>query len=126
MSTYDHTHTFTGTQVWPSTTIDQMLITPPKEPSMAAQVAKERTDRRERARVKRIYSRLDEFKLDEAEAGQVIAFYVGRDDDVTWFAATCTKPGVWSVTDGPRGVALEDLFAWMIDRDVDPNDISVW
>lgn len=74
-------------------------------------------------RIDAIYEALDMLHLNDLSDCSVIRFDVPGHDPKTYVALFVA--GRWWATGGtaPNGVSLEDLFAWMIRKNVDPATV---
>lgn len=91
-------------------------------------VKAERAEARERQRIERLYEAWDAAGLDGTADGTVVRFTwnIDRPDahDYT-YAALCVDQH-WYVTGrtSPNGLASEDFIAWLIGKDIEPDDVT--
>jgi len=108
----------------------------PKEPEMTTtqKIAAERKEARERARLEALYTRFDNLMLDDLPDQSLLIFYtpaLRKDTRRLTYAALGLRIGQdgalrWWITgrDGLNGGGTEDLLAWLIQRSVNPDDIT--
>lgn len=123
MSSYWTTNTSYPSQWW---------TTPPtqrvKEEPMTVleRINRERHESMERRRIEKLYEALDVLDLDSLGEGSVLRFNIEDGSDMKTYAVLHAGERWWA-TGGtaPNGVGLEDLLAWMIAKNVNPNEIEV-
>ena len=105
-------------------------LTTPKEPPMTIleQMRKERKEAIERQRIERVYAAYDEFNLDRLYDGTVLVFtWTPEGTDKTYTYAALRTGEKWYVTgrESPNGLDVEDFVAWLIGKDIEPDDLEV-
>ncbi|MET0911438.1 MAG: hypothetical protein ABWZ99_18380 [Ilumatobacteraceae bacterium] len=102
-----------------------------KEPMTTLdKVRAERKEQRERERIERIYDEFDSSGLAEAPDGTVLVFLWVPDADrptKTYCYAALRTHDKWYVTgrESPNGLDTEDFVAWLIAKDIEPDDLEV-
>jgi hypothetical protein len=101
-----------------------------KEPEMTIleQMRKERKEAIERQRIERVYAAYDEFNLDRLYDGTVLVFtWKPEGSDKSYCYAALRTDEKWYVTgrESPNGLDVEDFVAWLIGKDIEPDDLEV-
>lgn len=142
-SFHNHTHSLTSLPIYTSQTVptgmiyglgDRLYTHPDtltkKEPEMTIleQMRKERKEALERQRIERVYAAFDDFDLAHFADGTVLVFtWVPEPTGKTYCYAALLTDEKWYVTgrESPNGLDTEDFVAWLIGKDLDPDDLEV-
>ncbi len=116
----DHAHTLTAMgweQEHPSW----------KEPMTTLEkIRAERKELRERERIERVYEEYDRLDLDSSDDGTVLVFTWLPEPDRPYCYAALRTNDKWYVTgrESPNGLETEDFVAWLIAKDIEPDDLE--
>jgi hypothetical protein len=123
----DHTHSISH-----SHSFNPIVYTQTPEPPMTTldKVRAERKELRERERIERIYEDFDRRGLGDTADGTVLVFLWVPDADrptKTYCYAALFTHEKWYVTgrESPNGLDTEDFVAWLIAKDIEPDDLEV-
>lgn len=98
-----------------------------KEPEMTAaqKIAKERKEAKEKAKAEALYAAWDDYNLDQYDVGAAWGVaYANGENKITYAGFVKVDTDKWDTTNGVRGVPLEDLLAWLVDKGVGPEDLT--
>lgn len=130
-TTGSHSHSFTqplGGE-W-GRAIDQMMQYPQKyqakERTMTTleKVRAERDEARERARIETLYAAWDEEALTDQDDGTVLRFHWKPKETTYTYAVLRADGRWWSTGHNCSGLRDEDFVAWLISKDIGPDDVE--
>jgi hypothetical protein len=85
-------------------------------------VRAEREEARERQRIETLYAAWDGYDLDSFENGTIMRFEWTPKDTTYTYAVLRAGDRWWATGHSANGLPTEDIIAWLIGKDVHPDD----
>lgn len=129
-SPHSHTHSISNTFGLTPATFETMLRYPQqyqaKERTMTTleKVRAEREEARERQRIEALYEAWDEMDLDSLQNDTVMRFEWMPKDVTYTYAVLKADDRWWATGHSANGLPTEDIIAWLIGKNVGPNDVA--